>query len=90
VIPNRIRLGDYVFDACGFRIFPKLVADVHGEHDHLHVGSDAANLARRLKSIHYRHGKVENHRVGFQFCNFLHGNLAVLGLAAYLPLGGVR
>jgi len=62
---------------------------MHGKHDDLDGGSDAGNLSSGVEAVHYRHGKVQDDGVGLQFRHFLDGNLAVLGLAAYQPIGVV-
>ncbi len=89
MISDCVRLGDYIFDAGVFGFFPQLFADMHGKHDDLNGGSDAGDLSGGVEPIHDGHGKVEDDGVGVQFGDFLDGNLAIFGLAAYQPVGVV-
>jgi hypothetical protein len=68
-------------DLAGF--LQQLSALVHGENHNQRIRSELPDMARRVQSIHLRHGDVENDQVGFQFSGQLHRFLPGRCLTAY-------
>src|SRR5712691_12433765 len=80
-------LRNYVADSVGTSFPDELFGSVNRKHDHRCLRRQLADLPRRLQPVHDRHLQIQNHDVRVQFFDSLFRQLAILRLAAYVPLG---